>query len=469
MPVPAGVRRQPGERQERALADLGLPAADRAAAARRPARVDRQVADLAAVAGHSVERPAADDRAAADADLARDVEQVVDADAGAPQVLGERARGPRRWPRRSGRPCRGPSASRSPNGSSIQPRFGAMATWPSRRRTTPATATPTPAIGAAVRARIAAAIAAMWATTASTERSLAGARDALLGDDPAVEPDRRDRQRVDEHLDREHDRGIADDAHDGRRATGRALADGRRLLDEARRDRARRPARGSRCGSTPSRRRAGSATSGRRRAARGRSRTGSPGARFRCAARPRPDPGARFVFLSCKRVPDSRNAGTGVKSERTRQDRPRPQQEEKADGDGFDARGAAAPETSGGGQRRLRMGVLSTADIAVKKVIPGMRRSALVEVVAIASRQAGRAERRRRRARDPAGPRLIRGAARGSRRRRRVHPAAQPPPCRVDDRGAAGRQAGPVREAARDDRGRGPGHGRRRASRPASR
>ena len=53
---------------------------------------------------------------------------------------------------------------------------------------------------------------------------------------------------------------------------------------------------------------------------------------------------------------------------------------------------AVAPETSGGGQRRLRMGVLSTADIALQKVIPGMRRSALVEVVAIASRQAGRAE-----------------------------------------------------------------------------
>ena len=53
---------------------------------------------------------------------------------------------------------------------------------------------------------------------------------------------------------------------------------------------------------------------------------------------------------------------------------------------------AVAPGTSGGGQRRLRMGVLSTADIALTKVIPGMRRSALVDVVAIASRQAGRAE-----------------------------------------------------------------------------
>ena len=36
--------------------------------------------------------------------------------------------------------------------------------------------------------------------------------------------------------------------------------------------------------------------------------------------------------------------------------------------------------------RRLRIGVLSTADIAIKKVIPGMRRAERVEVVAIASR-----------------------------------------------------------------------------------
>ncbi len=43
--------------------------------------------------------------------------------------------------------------------------------------------------------------------------------------------------------------------------------------------------------------------------------------------------------------------------------------------------------------RRLRWGVLSTADIGLRKVIPGMRRSARSEVVAIASREGGRAER----------------------------------------------------------------------------
>ncbi len=41
--------------------------------------------------------------------------------------------------------------------------------------------------------------------------------------------------------------------------------------------------------------------------------------------------------------------------------------------------------------RDLRIGILSTADIAVRKVIPGIRRSERVEVVAIASRDAARA------------------------------------------------------------------------------
>ena len=40
---------------------------------------------------------------------------------------------------------------------------------------------------------------------------------------------------------------------------------------------------------------------------------------------------------------------------------------------------------------RLRIGVLSTADIALKKVIPGMRRASRVEVVAIASRDGAQA------------------------------------------------------------------------------
>ena len=42
---------------------------------------------------------------------------------------------------------------------------------------------------------------------------------------------------------------------------------------------------------------------------------------------------------------------------------------------------------------RLRFGILSTADIARKKVVPGMRTADRVEVVAIASRNADVAAR----------------------------------------------------------------------------
>ena len=45
------------------------------------------------------------------------------------------------------------------------------------------------------------------------------------------------------------------------------------------------------------------------RGGRGRSRSGSPDGRSRCAARRRRDRLARFVILSCKRVPDSCNRG----------------------------------------------------------------------------------------------------------------------------------------------------------------
>ena len=40
----------------------------------------------------------------------------------------------------------------------------------------------------------------------------------------------------------------------------------------------------------------------------------------------------------------------------------------------------------------LRWGILSTADIARKKVVPGMRKAKRCSIVAIASREAGRAE-----------------------------------------------------------------------------
>ena len=109
----------------------------------------------------------------------------------------------------------------------------------------------------------------------------------------------------------------------------------------------------------------------------------------------------------------------------------------------------------------LRWGILSTANIATEKVIPGIQRAARCEVVAIASRDGGRARRVARPARHPAGPRLVRGAARRPGRRRRLHPAAEPPPRRVDDRRRPRRQARPVREAAGADRRRRGADGRR--------
>ena len=47
--------------------------------------------------------------------------------------------------------------------------------------------------------------------------------------------------------------------------------------------------------------------------------------------------------------------------------------------------------SSEGGERRVRWGILSTADIGVKKVIPGMRTAANADVVAIGSRDAAKA------------------------------------------------------------------------------
>ena len=152
----AAAHRMTGPEQQGVLADLGLPAADRAAAAGRPARVDRHVPDLAAVAGGAGQRPAIDDEPAADPDLARDEQDVVGADRRAAAVLGERRRGRPRWRSRSARCSPSARASRSPSGTSRQPRFGAIETSPSLRRTTPTTATPTPISGSSAgrRARI---------------------------------------------------------------------------------------------------------------------------------------------------------------------------------------------------------------------------------------------------------------------------------------------------------------------------
>src|SRR5690606_37663010 len=80
----------PGPRQQGVLADLGLQAAPRAAAAAPPAGVDHHVPDLAAVAVGPAQQPAADDDAAADSHVPVQVDQVVAADPDAAAVLGQR-------------------------------------------------------------------------------------------------------------------------------------------------------------------------------------------------------------------------------------------------------------------------------------------------------------------------------------------------------------------------------------------
>ena len=81
--------RPAGEREERLEADLGLPAADRPAAAGRAGRVHRHVPDLAAVPGGAGQRPAADHEPAADADRPGDEHHVGLAEGGTAMQLRE--------------------------------------------------------------------------------------------------------------------------------------------------------------------------------------------------------------------------------------------------------------------------------------------------------------------------------------------------------------------------------------------
>src|SRR5205085_10853727 len=86
----AGGRVAPGGGEQGVLADLGLPAAAGAAAARLAGGVDDHVADLAAVAAVAGHRAAGGDDPAADAGVAVEVDDVVTADGGAAGVFGQR-------------------------------------------------------------------------------------------------------------------------------------------------------------------------------------------------------------------------------------------------------------------------------------------------------------------------------------------------------------------------------------------
>ena len=127
------------------------------------------------------QRAPADDHAAADADLARDEQQVVDAHRRAAPVLGQRAQvgivGDR--DRDVDRELARQQAP--PSGTSTQPRLGAIDTSPSLRRTTPATATPMPISGPSRRAaRSVSASAARSATIVVDGEVAARAVDAHL-------------------------------------------------------------------------------------------------------------------------------------------------------------------------------------------------------------------------------------------------------------------------------------------------
>ena len=135
---------RPARRRSALLADLGLPAADRPAAARQAVRVDRHVADLAAVAGGADQRLAVDDEPAADADLARQEQDVVGADGGSPAALPRGHRGRPRWRRDRDVVAERARELVAERRRRRQPRLGAIDTTPSVRRTTPTTATPIP-------------------------------------------------------------------------------------------------------------------------------------------------------------------------------------------------------------------------------------------------------------------------------------------------------------------------------------
>ncbi len=99
----------------------------------------------------------------------------------------------------------------------------------------------------------------------------------------------------------------------------------------------------------------------------------------------------------------------------------------------------------------VRFGVISTAKIAIEKVIPAMQQCRHCRIVAIASRDSARAQA----AADALGIAKAYGSyaelLAGSRDRGGLQPAAQPPARAGLDRGRGRRQARPLREAGRAD------------------
>ena len=116
------------------------------------------------------------------------------------------------------------------------------------------------------------------------------------------------------------------------------------------------------------------------------------------------------------------------------------------------AGGYDRPPTARGFQMaKVRIGVVSAANIGRKVVIPSILRAENAELVALASSGERRLLPARDRARRPPA-RLLRRAARRLRGRRRLHPAPEPPARGVVEARRRCRQARAVREAGRAGR-----------------
>ena len=255
-------------------------------------------------------------------------------------------------------------ASQSPSGTSRQPRFGAIDTKPSLRRTTPTTATPTPSSGSSAgrRARSVSASSARSAEIAATEAWPLGRSIRVSSSDLAAQSDHGRRERIDGDLEGQHDAARRVEADDGRRSAGRAVRSGALLGDEVGRgqltdeaaDRAARQT-GPRHELGPRRRAAAMQLPDDRAQVRPAHRLAALADRVEAR-----DHG--FVFLSLKWL-----CHTGPPVHPVSRD-------------------AAEPTMTD-----LRWGILSTADIARRKVIPGIQKASRCDVVAIASRDSAHA------------------------------------------------------------------------------
>ena len=214
-----------GPQEQGVLADLGLPAADRAAATGDAVRVDRDVADLAAVAGDAGQRLAVDDEAAADADLAVDEQDVLGADGRAAPDLGQGAQVGIVGDRDRRRPVERERPGARPSGTSRQPRFGAIETKPSLRRTTPTIGDADADVRLArrsARAELGGQLGEVGRRSASTEEWPRGRSTRTQVEDLAAQADHGDGERIDGDLEGQDDRALGVQPDERRRPAGRA-------------------------------------------------------------------------------------------------------------------------------------------------------------------------------------------------------------------------------------------------------